>query len=221
MDVFYIPVNAEAKAAIDDKIISALPEKLCLAASVQFVSQLPEIKKLLDAKGKKTSLIEAKHAAFPGQILGCGWESLKFDEQADAFLYIGDGMFHPKALLMAAEKDVFALDPVNGSFARIDRKEIEEVRRKTKVAIVKFFHADNIGVLLSTKPGQMRLREAMDLKKKFPDKKFYYLVANTVDFSQLENFSFVDCFVNTSCNRLIDDWEKFPKPVLNIADLPA
>ncbi|MFH1182215.1 MAG: diphthamide synthesis protein [Candidatus Woesearchaeota archaeon] len=221
MDVFHIPVTAEAKATLDEKVISALPERLCLAASAQFVSQLPEIKKLLEAKGKKASLVEAKHTAFPGQILGCGWENLKYDEKAEAFLYIGDGMFHPKALMMAAEKDVFALDPINGSFAKLDRKEIEAVRKKTKVAIVKFLHAQNIGVLLSTKPGQMMLKEALELKKKFPDKKFYYLVSNTVEFNQLENFPFVDCFVNTACNRLIDDWEKFPKPVLNIADLPA
>lgn len=221
MDVFYIPVNAELEAVLDEKIISALPKRLCLAASVQFVSQLPEIRKILEAKGKKTSLVSVKHAAIPGQILGCGWENLKFDNKTDAFLYIGDGMFHPKALMMASEKDVFALDPVNNSFAKLDRREIEVIRRKTKVAQVKFLHAENIGVLLSTKPGQMRLNEALGLKKRFPEKKFFYLVSNTVDFSQLENFSFVECFVNTACNRIIDDWEKFPKPVLNVAELPA
>jgi 2-(3-amino-3-carboxypropyl)histidine synthase len=221
MDVFYIPVNAEAKAALDEKAIDALPDRICLAASVQFVSQLPEIRKALEAKGKKTSLVEAKHAALPGQILGCGWEGLKFDEDADAFLYIGDGMFHPKALMMAAEKDVFVLDPINNSFEKLDRKIIEALQKKAKVALVKFLHAENIGVLLTTKPGQMRLNEALGLKKRFPDKKFYYLASDTIDFSQLENFSFVECFVNTACNRLIDDWEKFPKPVLNIADLPG
>jgi 2-(3-amino-3-carboxypropyl)histidine synthase len=221
MDVFYIPVKADAKAALDDKAIDALPARICLAASVQFVSQLPELKKMLESKGKKTSLVEARHAAFPGQILGCGWEGLKFDENADAFLYIGDGMFHPKALMMAAEKDVFVLDPVNNTFGKLDPKIIEAMQKKNKVALVKFLHAENIGVLLSTKPGQMRLSEALGLKKRFPDKSFYYLASDTIDFSQLENFTFVECFVNTACNRLIDDWEKFPKPVINIADLPG
>jgi 2-(3-amino-3-carboxypropyl)histidine synthase len=221
MDIFYIPVSAEAKAILDDAAMGLLPKRICLAASVQFVSQLPELKKVLERNGKEVSLVQAKHAAMPGQMLGCGWEGLKFDEDADAFLYIGDGMFHPKALLMAADKDVYAHDPISGTFQKLDRKLVEALQKKAKAALIKFLHSENIGVLLSTKPGQMRLNEALSLKKKFPDKKFYYLASSTIDFSQMENFTFVECFVNTACNRLIDDWEKFPKPVINIADLPA
>jgi len=39
---------------------------------------------------------------------------------------------------------------------------------------------------------------------------------DTLDFSQLENFNFVECFVNTACPRLIDDYDKFHKAILNI-----
>ena len=29
----------------------------------------------------------------------------------------------------------------------------------------------------------------------------------------------VDCLVNTACNRILDDYEKFPKPLIDISDI--
>ncbi len=101
MDVFFVPVRASEKIVLDEKQLGMLPERVCLAASIQFAGQLPEVAMQLQGKGRKASLVQARHAAFPGQMLGCGWEGLKYDEKADAFLYIGDGNFHPRALLMA------------------------------------------------------------------------------------------------------------------------
>jgi 2-(3-amino-3-carboxypropyl)histidine synthase len=157
---------------------------------------------------------------FPGQILGCSWAELKYPENTEAFLFIGDGEFHPKALLLGSDKDVYVFNPFNKEFRKITTTAIADIKKKTKIAFTKFLHAKNIGVILSTKPGQMQLHNALQLKKRFPEKNFYYLTFNTIDFQQLENFPFVDCYVNTSCNRLIDDYDKFPKPVINIEDLP-
>ncbi|MBN2454669.1 diphthamide synthesis protein [Candidatus Woesearchaeota archaeon] len=220
MDAFFIPAKAEEKVSIPQKHITELPERVCLASSVQFIDSLPPIKAQLENAGKKASLVKAKHAEFEGQMLGCGWEGLQYDKDAEAFLYIGDGDFHPKALLLASDKDVYAFNPFSRSFRKMDEKFRADMNRKRNAGLVKFLHSENIGVLLSTKPGQMRLKEALSLKGRFPEKKFYYLVANTVDFNELENFNFVECFVNTACNRLLDDYSKFSKPIVNIADLP-
>ena len=219
MEIFFISAKATVKIEFPKRHLNKLPKNICLAASIQFVDQLPELKKFLERKGKKISLVKAKHAVFPGQLLGCSWTGLKY-EKTDAFLYIGDGMFHPKALLLGAEKDVYVFNPFNKEFKKISKKEVAEINKKRKVALTKFLHAENIGVLISIKPGQMQLNVALELKKRFPEKNFYCLVSNTIDFEQLENFTFVDCFVNTACNRLIDEQGKLSKPLLDISDVP-
>jgi 2-(3-amino-3-carboxypropyl)histidine synthase len=219
MDAFFIQAKAVVKIGFPKSYIKRLPKNLCLATTAQFVNQLSQFKKFLESNGKKVAFVKGKHAKFPGQILGCSCSELKYPKSTDAFLYIGDGDFHPKALLLGSDKPVYTFNPFNNEFKKMAAAAVAAIKKKTKVALTKFLHAKNIGVILSTKPGQMQLSLALNLKKRFPEKNFYYLVSNTIDFQQLENFTFVDCFVNTACNRLIDDYEKFPKPVVNIGDL--
>ena len=58
------------------------------------------------------------------------------------------------------------------------------------------------------------------LLKKYPDKKFYFFVDNTISYGQLENFPFVEVWVNTACPRIgLDDQEAFRKGVLNLKDV--
>jgi diphthamide biosynthesis enzyme Dph1/Dph2-like protein len=45
-------------------------------------------------------------------------------------------------------------------------------------------------------------------------------VADTLDFAGLENFPFVECFVNTACPRIgYDEWENLRKPIINADDV--
>jgi 2-(3-amino-3-carboxypropyl)histidine synthase len=219
MDLFFIPAKAKLKVSLPGKLVAELPQHVCLATASQFVSQLGMVKASLEAGGKVVSLVKGKHAKWPGQILGCSWAGLEFPPETEAFLYIGDGLFHPKALLLGSDKPVFVYDPFADHVERLAQDAVADIRRKAKGALLTFLHATSIGVLLSTKPGQMQLHLALDLKRRFPDKNFYYLTSNTIEFNQMENFPFVECFVNTSCNRIIDDYARFPKPVVNIEDL--
>jgi diphthamide biosynthesis enzyme Dph1/Dph2-like protein len=41
-----------------------------------------------------------------------------------------------------------------------------------------------------------------------------------VEFQELENFPFIEVFVNTACPRIgLEDQKKFPRPVVNLADV--
>ena len=76
-----------------------------------------------------------------------------------------------------------------------------------------------LGVLVSMKPGQNQFKRAVELKKTLKDKEVYIFVSDTIDFSQLENFPFIECWVNTACNRIMDDMDKFQKPLVDLADI--
>lgn len=224
MKMFFIETKAKVDIDFPKKLAEKLPEKLCLAASVQFSHQLPQLQQQLKKYGKEATLLKARHSKHVGQILGCGYSKMEFDDvNTDAFLYVGDGMFHPEALLLGSDKDVFTFDPFSKQFRKLGREWAEKIRKKEKGALLAFLHADKVGVIITVKPGQMgvqvHLKQIFSLKEKFPGKDFYYLACDTIDFTQLANFPFVQCFVNTACHRMIDDYDKFPKPVINIEEV--
>lgn len=223
MKLMFIEARAKEEIALPSKLISLLPQKVCIATDVQFVSQLVSLKKQLEAAGKDVSVVKGAHAKYAGQILGCSHLKLEYSESSEAFLYVGDGMFHPKALFLGSEKDVYVYNPFSKEFRKLPHSEAELMKKREKAAVTKFLHAGRVGVLISTKSGQAGVQAGTDvtalLEKRFPDKKFYRLAFDTLDFSQLENFTFIECFVSTACPRLIDDYEKFPKPVVNAAEI--
>jgi 2-(3-amino-3-carboxypropyl)histidine synthase len=226
MKMHFIETKAKTDIVIPVSVIKKLPRKLSLAGSVQFSHKLPQLKKFLEKHGKKASLVKARHSKYVGQILGCGYSKLEYDKaNTDAFLYIGDGMFHPEALLLGSDEKavVYAFDPFTKELKKLDRAWSDRIKKKEKGGMLRFLHSTSIGVIITVKPGQMGaqvgLKKILELEKKFPDKKFYYLIADTIDFTQLENFSFVECFVNTACHRMVDDYDKFPKAVVNIEEV--
>ncbi|MDD5086138.1 MAG: diphthamide synthesis protein [Candidatus Nanoarchaeia archaeon] len=204
-----------------EKTASKLPEKIGLVATIQFIEHLKNIKKELE-KHKKTVFVgKGSHTAYPGQVLGCDvLAASSVKERVDAFLYIGTGDFHPIAISLDTKKDVFVFNPITKNLKKIDFKEAEKINKKKKGALIRFFSSNEIGVILTTKPGQKNLEKAFELKKSFKEKNFYFILFDTIDFTQLENFPFIECFINTACPRIaMDDSIKLERSIINIGDL--
>ncbi|MFT4310866.1 MAG: diphthamide synthesis protein, partial [Candidatus Woesearchaeota archaeon] len=154
-----------------------------------------------------------------GQTLGCDAPTLDVSK-FDAFLYIGDGYFHPKGIVMNNTLPVYIYNPVEQKIALYDRSEVEWMLKRKKAGISSFLMYDCIGLLVSLKSGQNRYVLLDKLKKKFPDKQYYTFIFDSIDYSQLENFPFIQVWVNTACPRIgLDDTNKIVKPVVNIIDL--
>jgi 2-(3-amino-3-carboxypropyl)histidine synthase len=216
MKTIFIQAKHNEKISLPEDLIRKLPKEVALFTTVQFIGSIKDIKKQLEKKGINVKLLKTKHSKYTAQILGCNVEKFK----AENFLYIGDGMFHPKALLLKNNARVFVYNPFTKKHFELSKKDAEDMIKKQKAGLVKFLYSKEIGVLISTKPGQNKLKEARALKKKYPEKNFYFLIFNTLDFTQLENFNFIECFVNTACPRIsYDDSEKIRKPMVNIDDL--
>ena len=198
---------------------SILPKKIGLATTIQFLDFVEEIKRYLESGGKAV-FVDKMRQKYDGQLLGCDSGSAeKLEGKVDAFLYIGTGIFHPLGAALNTGKDVFCYDPISAVLSKIDNSKVEKYRTKRKAAWVRFLSSGFIGVLVSLKPGQNNFRKVDELKKKFNDKKYYVFVFDTLDFFQLENFPFIECWVNTACNRIMDDYGKFGKPLVDLSDM--
>ncbi|NQV91126.1 diphthamide synthesis protein [Candidatus Woesearchaeota archaeon] len=201
-------------------------KKVALYASVQFVSKLEKVEEQLKEIGVEFVTSKADRTSVKSQLLGCDsyHDSLRLEEEFDAYLYIGDGKFHPLALVYGQKdnktmKEIIRNDPLQEKMFLMGIEEIQTILRKYKGSLVKFLSSHNIGVIVTIKPGQEQFRPALALEDKFPEKKFYYFIDNNVSFDHLENFNFIDTWINTTCPRVgFDDQEKFRKGVVNLND---
>ncbi len=99
----------------------------------------------------------------------------------------------------------------NGSSAVVGEREIKEHQEKLKNACNRFLHADNIGILVSLKPGQENMKLAEKLKekitKKYPEKKVFLFISNAINTNEFENFD-IDFWINSACPGLLNDSPK-------------
>ncbi|MBC8501269.1 MAG: diphthamide synthesis protein [DPANN group archaeon] len=219
MKTYFVEAKYKERVDIPKSVLEKLPEKIMFFMTAQLIDQRDDIIKQLEKSDKKVLLIKPRHTIQKGQLLGCDTERIEGD--FDAFFYVGDGLFHPQALIIKNDKLVHIYNHVENKYSKLTKRYATLIRKRLDATKTKFLISKNIGVLVTTKPGQNKLLQFMKIKKKYPDKDFYFLVNNNIEFDRLEDFPFIDCFVNTACERIAyDDYPKFKKPVLNFEDLP-
>lgn len=197
--------------------IEKLPKTVTLFTTIQFSNSIPAMKKQLEESGISVELIRPRHTKVKGQLLGCSTRG--FEVKSD-FVYIGDGLFHPKALVLRNKKNVFTYDPKSGEEEVLDHTIAKQITKKLAGLYSKFLMGKNIGVLITLKPGQEKEYMTEKLKESFPDKNFYFFVNNSYDFQSLQDFPFVDLFLNTMCERIgYDDMDVQGVNIMNLEDL--
>jgi len=195
-------------------VIKRLPSSLVLVMPVQFLPFQETVKKQLESAGKKVILFKSRHGFYPGQILGC--DVFKFSGKYDAFLYIGDGKFHPTALLYENEQPVYAYNPFTDKLEEYDHKFLEKVKQRRQGQLAKFFSSKIVGILVTTKPGQNHSPAVDVLRERLEKvgKQVFVFLADEINFSSLDNFNFVQVWINTACPRIVEDFK-----CLNLSDL--
>ena len=188
-----------------------LPEKLGILSTIQHMHNVDELMNYLKKHGKKPVL--------GGQLLGCDQASaIKIKNEVDAFLYFGTGLFHPIGVAKKIDKPLYLLDPLKKKVELMERDRIEKVLKQRKGQYIKFLSSENIGVLISKKSGQAQVQVLLDriLGTKKEGKNFYFFIVDTLNLNDLENFPFVESWLNTMCPRIEEDLK-----LLNIEDLIA
>lgn len=219
MKIMMVEGRYKGKIDLSNLDITILPTTIGLATTVQFLDYIDEIKNYLESKGKIIFVDKIKQK-YESQLLGCDTGAAeKIKDNVDAFLYIGTGIFHSLGIALNIEKDVFCYDPIHAIMSKIDRKQVEKYNAKRKGAYLKFLEAKDVGFLVSLKPGQNNFKKAVEWKNNLKDKNCHIFAFDTLDFNQIENFPFIECWINTACSRLLDDYEKFPKPLIDLGDI--
>ncbi|MBU1245439.1 MAG: diphthamide synthesis protein [Nanoarchaeota archaeon] len=185
--------------------LAKLPKKVGLVTTIQFLGQLDAVKEYLEGRDHEVFI--------GGQVLGCdAGNAKKIANKVDAFLYVGSGEFHPLRVLIETGKKVIVANPISREVGELSNAEIKEIEKKVLGKYNKFLHAEKIGILVSTKPGQYNLDKAFELKKSL-DKESYIFIGNEIRVNELEDFNDIDFWVNTACPRIED------RNVISLEDL--
>ncbi|MBI4163899.1 MAG: diphthamide biosynthesis enzyme Dph2 [Candidatus Aenigmarchaeota archaeon] len=189
-----------------------------LVSTTQHIECLDVIKVFLEKKGKVVLLGKPAISKTHGQILGCD-QAAALDEKADCILFVGSGRFHPLGIIRKTEKPVFVLSTDTNSIEDFS-KERERFYRIKFAQIEKAKDGKNFGIVVSSKPGQMYIKQAEVLKNKLEGmgKKAWILVMDFITKEKLMGLK-LDVLVNCACPRLDEDAHLFGMPVLNPEDV--
>ncbi len=222
--VLYIPCFSQTTAAgvLAAHASEIRAKRLGLVSSAQHAHEMQRLRAQLSEKGFEVVISDpGPRTEYPGQILGCNYEAARrIADQVDAFLYVGGGNFHPLGVSLATGKEVYVADPYTGEIRTI-AKLARRVLHKRFAQIELARKAQSFGLLVSTKPGQRRLAEAMKFREELIDRgmEATILSYDLLDPSRLVSYR-LDAYVNFGCPRIpIEDSELFPAPTLTPPEL--
>ncbi|MDH5794184.1 MAG: diphthamide biosynthesis enzyme Dph2, partial [Candidatus Bathyarchaeota archaeon] len=199
-----IYVEARATMNVNDAVDKALPmlenwQKIGLTTTVQHVQTLDEVREILLRAGKTVVIGDAGRSNYPGQVIGCDYSNAKsIANDVEAFLFIGGGKFHALGVALSTSKPTIVADPYEKRAYSVD-KEAEKIIKQRWASIEEAKKAKAFAVLVGLKPGQKKLEEALNVKKKLEEsgKTACLFVAKEVTPEVLMEFPTVGAYVNT------------------------
>lgn len=202
MKTLFVTANSklEVKKSEILKLSKKLPEKIAICYSSQYKTQAEQIKKILSKLHKITEFL---------QVLGCSRSKIS----AQAILLVSDGKFH--AISLARETGIPVYIYNRGKLEKISENELNKLKQSKKASYVRFLNAKKLGILISTKPGQQKIKETLKLKQKYKDKEISIFLCNNIDPNQFENFPEIESWINTACPRL----DMNDSQIVNMSDL--
>ncbi len=226
VDAGFPTIFVEARIPVDVGAIveAALPHvagwrSVGLASTIQHTAQLGELAKALAEKGVR-ALVGKGSGSTPedGQVLGCRYKSAtSLPEEVDGYIFVGGGRFHPLGLALTSGKPVLVANPYNSTVSMLGEAELMQLAKRRAAAVAEASKAKSIGVLVSSKQGQMALGEGYGLSKKMRDKGIaaFVIYLDEVRADTLNNFIEPDGFVDTACPRIaIDGVAGVDRPIL-------
>ncbi|MFP4000395.1 MAG: diphthamide biosynthesis enzyme Dph2 [Thermoplasmata archaeon] len=214
-DIIYLPGKSVRFEGSPEELFEKLEGKVALYAPVQHLYQFEKMADRISRKGHETVIGEGDNRMkHPGQVLGCNYTAVEKD--ADTHLYIGTGRFHPIGLSFALDEDVVMYNPSTKKVDVIGKEERETLLRKRFAAISLCREASTVGIIVSRKIGQERMKTAEQLQKmgKESGKDMVMIELEEIDKRAIDDLN-LDCVVNTACPRIVlDDADSFDTVLL-------
>jgi 2-(3-amino-3-carboxypropyl)histidine synthase len=223
--VYFVPARSThpVEQVVEEACMQFAPDTkvVGLCTTAQHVHKLPDAAKVLEAHGYTVQVTRGDdRTAAAGQLLGCNvMAATRCD--ADEFLFLGSGDFHPLALALETHRRIIAADPYSGTVHSLDGPK-HRILKQRYAAIGLAKTARRFGIIVSTKGGQMRFHLARRIRDKLEahGKEAFIIQDKQISPQDLLYFRHLDAFVGVACPRVpIDDQGRYDKPFLTPQEL--
>lgn len=194
--------------------------EIVLAGTVQFVSAVHQARELLEARGFRVTVPQAKPLS-PGEVLGC--TSPKLDANCHTLVFVADGRFHMEAVMIRNPwlTRCVKYDPYNRALTR-ESYDYKGLLASRASAIQRAKEAQRWVVVQGTL-GRQGNPDVVDrcgewLRKAGKDVEVRALREITPD--TLRNWTGVEAVCEVACPRLALDWgDNFDLPIITPYEL--
>ncbi len=190
---------------------------ISLVTDSQHLHQIDRVKKIFEGHGYNVIIGRGRGQLRDAQVFGCEfYPAHNIQKQVDAYIFLGQSMFHSAGLALSTEKPTFMLDPYFEEYTEVS-EFAQGIRKKAILSIYKALDAEKIGIIIGLKEGQFAHIRAIELKKEFEKLgKGVQLIALTeITQERVQIFKGIDAFVQVACPRIGTD-NHFKKPMLSV-----
>lgn len=210
-------VSFDAVARKCAKELQGKYRAVSLLTDSQHLEQVEGVKKIFEEYGYQVIIGRGKGQLLDAQVFGCEfYPAWNVQRQVDAYIFLGQSMFHSASVAMATEKPTFMLDPYFEEYSQVN-EFAQGLQKRAILAIYKALDAERIGLIIGLKEGQFAHVRALELKKEFEKlgKKVQMIALTEITDDRVQIFKGIDAFVQVACPRIATD-NHFKKPMLSV-----
>src|SRR5437016_5212580 len=150
-------------ANIADKCASDLVGRfssVSLLTDSQHLHKLSEVKNVFESRGFKTIIGKGKGQLTDGQVFGCEFYPAHSVQEVDAYIFLGQSMFHAASVAMSTDKPTIMLDPYFEQYTEVN-DFASTLQKRAILAIYKTIDAEKFGLIIGLKEGQFSHVQAL------------------------------------------------------------
>jgi 2-(3-amino-3-carboxypropyl)histidine synthase len=175
------------------------------------------VKNIFEEYGYNIIIGRGKGQLNDGQVFGCEFHSaFHLQEEVDAYVFLGQSMFHSASIAMSTERPTYMLDPYYQEYSEVS-EFAQGLQKKAILSIYNALDAERIGLIIGLKEGQFAQVRALELKKTLEKlgKKVRLIALTEITDERLQIFKRIDAFIQVACPRIAID-NHFKKPMLSV-----
>ena len=191
--------------------------KISLVTISQYLQSVQKVKEIFESYGYDVIVGRGKGHLNDAQVFGCEfYPAFDIKDQIDAYLFLGQSIFHCSSIAVVTQKPTFMLDPYFNECLEIN-DVAQKLEQKAILSVYKALDANTIGIIIGLKEGQFANIKALELKNLLENegKKVLLVAMTEITDERLLSFHDIDAFIQVACPRIGTD-NHFQKPVLSV-----
>jgi 2-(3-amino-3-carboxypropyl)histidine synthase len=188
-----------------------------LVTDSQHLHKIDSVKKIFEEHGYNIITGRGRGQLRDAQVFGCEfYPAYNVQKHVDAYIFLGQSMFHSAGVALSTEKPTFMLDPYFQEYTEVN-EFAQAMQKKAVLSIYKALDAKKIGIIIGLKEGQFAYIRALKLKKELEklEKKIQMIALTEITEERVQIFKGIDAFVQVACPRIGTD-NHFKKPMLSV-----